>query len=68
MSAPATTSADMPHLPWSRQAVIYQVNVRQFSPEGTLKAVQSDLLRLKRLGVDILWLMPVQPIGKLNRK
>ncbi|KQV49322.1 alpha-amylase [Pelomonas sp. Root1217] len=64
MSAPQ----DVPHPPWTRQAVIYQINVRQFSPEGTFKAVQSDLQRLKRLGVDILWLMPVQPIGKLNRK
>lgn len=64
MSAPQ----DMPHLPWSRQAVIYQINVRQFSPEGTLQAVQADLTRLKKLGVDILWLMPLQPIGKLNRK
>ncbi|WP_457446344.1 alpha-amylase family glycosyl hydrolase [Roseateles sp. P5_E4] len=68
MSASAAASVEMPHLPWTRQAVIYQVNVRQFSPEGTFKAVQSDLQRLKRLGVDILWLMPIQPIGKLNRK
>lgn len=64
----ATAAADMPHLPWSRQAVIYQVNVRQYSQAGTLKAVQADLPRLKELGVDVLWLMPVQPIGKLNRK
>ncbi|MDR7267688.1 glycosidase [Pelomonas saccharophila] len=69
MSATAAAPAkEMPHLPWTRQAVIYQINVRQFSPEGTFKAVQSDLQRLKRLGVDILWLMPIQPIGKLNRK
>lgn len=61
-------AADMPHLPWTRQAVIYQVNVRQFSPAGTLSAVQADLPRLKALGVDILWLMPWQPIGRLNRK
>ena len=64
MSAPQ----DMPHLPWSRQAVIYQINIRQYSQAGTFKAVQADLPRLKKLGVDILWLMPVQPIGKLNRK
>ncbi len=64
MSAPQ----DMPHLPWSRQAVIYQINVRQYSQAGNFKAVQADLPRLKKLGVDILWLMPVQPIGKLNRK
>ncbi|MGQ3053568.1 MAG: alpha-amylase family glycosyl hydrolase [Roseateles sp.] len=64
----ASGAADMPHLPWSRQAVIYQVNVRQYSAAGSFKAVQADLPRLKALGVDILWLMPVQPIGKLNRK
>jgi glycosidase len=56
------------HTAWSRQAVIYQINVRQYSPAGTLAAVQADLPRLKQLGVDILWLMPLQPIGKLNRK
>jgi len=53
---------------WSRDAVIYEVNVRQFTPEGTLAALQRHLPRLDSLGVDILWLMPVQPIGKLNRK
>jgi glycosidase len=56
------------HPAWSRQAVIYEVNVRQYTPEGTLAALQGHLPRLKRLGVDILWLMPVQPIGKKNRK
>ena len=53
---------------WSRNAVIYEVNVRQFTPQGTFAALQKHLPRLKRLGVDVLWLMPVQPIGKLNRK
>lgn len=67
MSASAAAT-DMPHPSWSRQAVIYQVNVRQYSAAGTFKAVQADLPRLKDLGVDILWLMPVQPIGLLHRK
>ena len=67
MSATAAAPV-MSHQPWTRQAVIYQVNVRQYSQAGTLKAVQADLPRLKDLGVDLLWLMPVQPIGKLNRK
>ncbi len=53
---------------WSRNAVIYEVNVRQFTPEGTFAALEKHLPRLQRLGVDVLWLMPVQPIGKLNRK
>ncbi|PTT78537.1 alpha-amylase, partial [Pelomonas sp. HMWF004] len=63
-----SASLDMPHLPWSRQAVLYQINVRQYSAAGTLAAVQADLPRLKALGVDILWLMPLQPIGKVHRK
>ncbi|MFN3861968.1 MAG: alpha-amylase family glycosyl hydrolase [Roseateles sp.] len=66
MSAAATTPVSPPA--WTRQAVLYQVNTRQYSAAGTLAAVQADLPRLKKLGVDILWLMPIQPIGKLNRK
>lgn len=53
---------------WSPRAVLYQINVRQYSAAGTLAAVQADLPRLKALGVDILWLMPIQPIGVLHRK
>lgn len=49
-------------------AVIYEVNVRQFTEEGTFKAFQSYLPQLKELGVDILWFMPIHPIGKTNRK
>ncbi|MDR7332322.1 alpha-amylase family glycosyl hydrolase [Roseateles asaccharophilus] len=68
LPAMSLASTDMPHLPWTRQAVIYQVNVRQYSAAGTLAAVQADLPRLKTLGVDILWFMPWQPIGRKNRK
>jgi glycosidase len=53
---------------WSKDAVIYEVNVRQFTPEGTFAAFQQHLPRLKALGVDIIWLMPVHPIGMKNRK
>ncbi|HRY98205.1 MAG TPA: alpha-amylase family glycosyl hydrolase [Bacteroidales bacterium] len=53
---------------WSRNAVIYEVNLRQFTPEGTLAAFREHLPRLKELGVDILWLMPIHPIGEINRK
>ena len=45
--------------------LIYQIFPRNYSEEGTLKAVTQDLDRLKNLGVDILYLMPVQPIGKV---
>ncbi|WP_265561671.1 alpha-amylase family glycosyl hydrolase [Sphingomicrobium arenosum] len=56
------------HVDWSRDAVIYQINTRQFTPKGTLRAAMGELDRLDALGVDILWLMPVQPIGEVNRK
>jgi glycosidase len=48
--------------------VLYEINVRQYTPEGTLGALRRHLPRLDSLGVDILWIMPVQPIGKVNRK
>lgn len=53
---------------WSINANIYEVNVRQFSPEGTFNAFAEHLDRLQDLGVDILWFMPIQPIGEKNRK
>ena len=56
------------HPEWSRTAVIYEINVRQYTPEGTFAALEAHLPRLEQLGVDILWLMPVQPIGMKNRK
>ena len=58
----------MPHVAWSRQAAIYELNLRQFSADGTLQAAMAELPRLKALGVDIVWLMPLQPIGAKNRK
>jgi glycosidase len=56
------------HSAWSRHACIYQVNLRQYTAEGTIKAFEPHLPRLKSLGADILWLMPVHPIGERNRK
>ncbi len=56
------------HVEWSRQATIYEVNLRQYTPEGTLAAFEAHLPRLKAMGVDIVWLMPVHPIGLKNRK
>lgn len=56
------------HPEWSRDAVLYQINTRHFTEEGTFRAAQEELPRLKQLGVDILWLMPIHPIGKENRK
>ncbi len=56
------------HPEWAYDAVIYELNVRQFSPEGTFAAVRAQLPRLRALGVDILWLMPIYPIGVERRK
>lgn len=56
------------HPDWATDAVIYQINTRQFTSEGTFRAAQEQLPRLKELGVDILWLMPIHPIGEVNRK
>ena len=66
--APAPQPTEIHHVPWSRNAVIYEVNVRQYTPEGTLLAFDRHLPELKALGVDILWLMPLHPIGIQDRK
>lgn len=70
-SPPAPSSRAWPervHPAWSRHAVVYELNVRQYTPEGTFTAILPHLDRLRKLGVDIIWLMPIQPIGKKNRK
>ncbi|HEY0414120.1 MAG TPA: alpha-amylase family glycosyl hydrolase [Allosphingosinicella sp.] len=56
------------HPEWAKNAVIYQLNTRQFTPEGNLRAAEKQLPRLKSLGADIIWLMPLHPIGMTNRK
>ena len=53
---------------WVKNATIYELNIRQFSQEGTFKAIEKQLPRLKKMGINIIWLMPVQPIGVVNRK
>jgi glycosidase len=64
----AERAGPSPHVEWSRNAVIYEVNIRQYTPQGTFKAFELELPRLQKLGVDILWLMPVNPLGQKNRK
>lgn len=56
------------HPVWSRNATIYEVNIRQHTPEGTFAAFEKDLPRLKSMGIKIIWLMPIHPIGEKNRK
>ena len=59
---------ELKHPEWSKSATIYEVNVRQFSTEGTFKAFETHLPRLKAMGIDIIWLMPINPIGVQHRK
>ncbi|WP_088653137.1 alpha-amylase family glycosyl hydrolase [Geofilum rhodophaeum] len=64
--APVASQAPVPQ--WLNDAVIYEVNVRQYTPEGNFEAFADHLPRLKELGVDVLWFMPIYPIGQENRK
>lgn len=63
-----TESKNFVHPEWSYNASIYEVNIRQFTNEGTFNSFLNHLPELKKLGVDILWLMPINPIGEKNRK
>ncbi len=58
----------MIHPEWSYSAVLYEMNVRQLTPEGTLAAAVEKLEFLKRMGIDAIWLMPIYPIGVEQRK
>ena len=51
-----------------RRSVIYEVYVRSHTPEGTFRAIEPDLDRIAALGVDIVWFMPIHPIGEQNKK
>lgn len=56
------------HPSWIMQGNIYEVNVRQYTPEGTFNAFAKHLDRLKEMGVQTLWFMPLNPISKVDRK
>lgn len=49
---------------WAHSCNIYEVNVRQYTPEGTFNAFSNHLPRLQEMGVKVLWFMPIHPIGK----
>ncbi|GEM_PF-2145501 len=63
-----TQVTQVKHPDWSSNVSIYEVNVRQFTKEGTFEAIEAHLPRLKKLGTDILWLMPIHPIGEKTEK
>ncbi len=58
----------MQHAQWSYGAVLYEMNVRQLTPEGTLSAAARHLPFLREMGIDAVWLMPHYPIGEEARK
>ncbi len=53
---------------WADEAIIYEVNVRQYTKEGTFEAFSTNLQRLKDMGVNTLWFMPIYSISQLNKK
>jgi cyclomaltodextrinase / maltogenic alpha-amylase / neopullulanase len=57
-----------PSPPWVHDAVIYEIFPRNFSPEGNFNGITARLDELKDLGVNVLWLMPIQPLGQKMRK
>lgn len=64
----AQPESSVQHPEWSYNKTIYEVNLRQFTPSGSIKEFREHLPRLKELGVGILWFMPIHPIGVENRK
>ena len=56
------------HPEWIMQGDIYEVNVRQYTPEGTLNSFAKHLDRLKEMGVQTIWFMPINPISLVDRK
>ena len=68
LAACATAPKKFQHAEWTKGSTVYELNVRQFTPEGTFEAAQGYLDIIKNMDVDILWVMPIYPIGELNRK
>lgn len=56
------------HADWSYSAVLYEMNIRQLTPEGTISAAEKKLEFLHSMGIDAIWMMPIYPIGEENRK
>jgi cyclomaltodextrinase len=67
-AADPTTPSTRKSPDWLRSAVVYEIFPRNFSKEGDLNAITARLDELKDLGVDVLWLMPIHPIGEKMKK
>jgi alpha-amylase len=57
-----------PAVPWMQSSTLYEVNVRQYTPEGSFSALGAHLPRLADMGVQVLWFMPITPISLAGRK
>ncbi len=68
MSCAKQEAQQTKHPKFAYDATIYELNTRQLTTEGTFRAAEAELPKLKEMGVDIIWIMPLQPIGKLTRK
>ena len=66
--APSAVAQTAPDTSWVRRSVIYEVFVRDFSPSGDLQGVVRGLDRIQSTGANVIWLMPIYPIGVQNRK
>jgi alpha-amylase len=64
----AQQQQSLPHPSWAMRGNIYEVNIRQYTKAGTFRAFAPHLDRLRKMGVDILWFMPINPISKVDRK
>jgi glycosidase len=67
-TAPSNAASPLTSPAWMSNATVYEVNVRQYTQEGTFNAFSTHLDRLKSLGVKVLWFMPIQPISVKERK
>src|SRR5260221_10046889 len=57
-----------PAAKWVHHTNIYEVNLRQYTKDGTFNAFAKELPRLRDMGIEVLWFMPIHPISKLGRK
>ena len=68
MLASCAEQTELRHPDWAYDATIYELNTRQATAEGTFQAAEALLPQLRENGIDIIWVMPCQPIGKITRK
>ena len=68
MAGPLGAQALAPDTSWVRRSALYEVFVQDFSPSGDFRGVIAGLDRIQSAGADVVWLMPIHPIGEKNRK